>query len=64
MSTQRAGAGGYEEWDSHNNQWMDYDTFEEVSPLTVSLAVDLNRKHKAIQFSGSHPMGVVDGSES
>lgn len=28
MSTQRT-AGNYEEWESH--QWMDYDTFEEVS---------------------------------
>lgn len=29
MSTQRAG-GIYEDWDFHN-QWMEYDTFEEVS---------------------------------
>jgi hypothetical protein len=29
MSTQRIG-GAYDDWDSHN-QWMEYDTFEEVS---------------------------------
>ena len=28
MSGQKAGSN-YEEWDSHN-QWMEYDTFEEV----------------------------------
>ena len=30
MSTQRIGGGNFEDWESHN-QWMEYDTFEEVS---------------------------------